>query len=98
MRWKKESQVDGVSSFMIEWASRLQGPQSTSATVSESTEWRRADKAMLRVKGALDACRVQPVSGGWLRGHRRAGAWRWAEVRQQSPGVSVSTQRRAFVS
>ena len=49
------------SSFLIEWASRLQGPQSTSSTESESIEWRRAAKAMLRVKGALDACRLKPV-------------------------------------
>ena len=27
------------SSFLIEWASRLQGPQSTSSTESESIEW-----------------------------------------------------------
>ena len=49
------------SSFLIEWASRLQGPQSTSSTESESIEWGRAAKAMLRVKGALDACRLKPV-------------------------------------
>ena len=49
------------SSFLIEWASRLQGPQSTSSTQSESIEWRRAAKEMLCVKGALDACRLKPV-------------------------------------
>ena len=49
------------SSFLIKWASRLQGPQSTSLTESESIEWRRAAKAVLRVKGALDACRLKPV-------------------------------------
>ena len=49
------------SSFLIEWASRLQGPQSTSLTESESIEWRRVAKAMLRVKGALDACRLKTV-------------------------------------
>ena len=43
------------SSFLIEWASRLQGPQSTSSTESESIEWGRAAKAMLRVNGAQDA-------------------------------------------
>ena len=40
---------------------RLQGPQSTSSTESESIEWGRAAKAMLRVKGALDACRLNTV-------------------------------------
>ena len=55
------------SSFLIEWASRLQGPQSTSSTESESIEWRRAAKAMLRVNGALDACRLKPVpSDGYV--------------------------------
>ena len=50
------------SSFLIEWASGLQGPQSTSFTESESIEWRRAAKATpLRVKGALDACRLRLV-------------------------------------
>ena len=49
------------SSFLIEWASCLQGPQSTSSTESESIEWRRAAKATLRVKGALGACRLRPV-------------------------------------
>ena len=49
------------SFFLIEWASRLQGPQSTSSTESESIEWERAAKAMLRVKRALDACRLKPV-------------------------------------
>ena len=49
------------SSFLIEWASRLQGPQSTSSTESESIEWGRAAQAMLRVKRALDACRLKPV-------------------------------------
>ena len=49
------------SSFLIESASGLQGPQSTSSTVSESIEWRRAAEAMLRVKGAVDACRLKPV-------------------------------------
>ena len=37
------------------------GPQSTSSTESESIEWGRAAKAMLRFKGALDACRLKPV-------------------------------------
>ena len=46
---------------MIERASRLQGPQRTNSTESESIERGRAAKAMLRVKGALDACRFQPV-------------------------------------
>ena len=46
---------------MIEWASRLRGLQSTSSTESESIEWGRAAKATLRVKGALDACRLKPV-------------------------------------
>ena len=49
------------SSFLIECASRLQGPQSTSSTESESIECGLAAKAMLRVKGALDACRLKPV-------------------------------------
>ena len=49
------------SSILIEWAGRPQGPQSTSSTESESIEWGRAPKAMLRVKGALDACRLKPV-------------------------------------
>ena len=49
------------SSFLIEKASRLQGPQSTSSTESESIEWGRAAKATLRVKGALDACRLRLV-------------------------------------
>ena len=48
-------------SFLIEWASGLQGPQSTSSTESESIEWRRAAKATLRVKGALDACHLRLV-------------------------------------
>ena len=39
------------SPFLIEWANRLQGPE------SESIECGRAAKATLRVKGALDACR-----------------------------------------
>ena len=57
------SQADGSRgiSFLIEWASGLQGPQSTSSTESESIEWRRAAKATLRVKGALDACRLKLV-------------------------------------
>ena len=50
------------SSLLIEWECRLQGPQSTSSTESESIEWGRAAKAMLRVMGALDACRVILVS------------------------------------
>ena len=50
------------SSFLIEWASRLQGPQSTSSTESESIEWGRAAKAMLRVKGALDAMSLETSS------------------------------------
>ena len=49
------------SSFLIEWASRLQGPQCTSSTESDSIEWGRAAKGTLRVKGALDACRLRPV-------------------------------------
>ena len=53
------SQADGVERqfLLIEWASRLQGLQSTSATEPESIEWGRAAKAMLRVKG----CRLKPV-------------------------------------
>ena len=50
------------SSFLIEWASRLQVPQSTISTESGSIECGRAARAMLRVKGALDACRLKPVS------------------------------------
>ena len=58
------------SSFLIEWASRLQGPQSTSSTESESIEWGRAAKAILRVKGALDACRLKPVPcDGYVDNH-----------------------------
>ena len=49
------------SSFLIERASRLQGPQSTSSTESESIEWGRADRATLPVKGALDARRLRPT-------------------------------------
>ena len=49
------------TSFLIQWASRLQGPQSTSSTESESIERGRAAKATLRVKEALDACRLKPV-------------------------------------
>ena len=51
----------GFGEYNVEWASQLRGPQSTSSTESESIEWGRAAKAILRVKGALDACRVKPV-------------------------------------
>ena len=58
------------SSFLIEWAGRLQGPQSTSSTESESTEWGRAAKAMLSVRGTLDACRLKPVRhDGYAQNH-----------------------------
>ena len=54
-------------SCLIEWANRLQGPQSASSTESESIGWRRAAKAMLLVKGALDDCRLEPVPcGGYV--------------------------------
>ena len=69
------------SSFLIEWASGLQGPQSTSSTESESIEWRRAAKATLRVKGALDACRLRPVPGD---GHVDHDALRMAVTRGSS--------------
>ena len=49
------------SPFLIEWASRWEVPQSTSSTESGLIEWRQAAKAMLRVKGALDTCRSEPV-------------------------------------
>ena len=55
------------TSFLIEWASRLQGPQSTSSTEAESMECGRAAKAMLRVKEALD----QQSSGISVSARRR---------------------------
>ena len=51
----------GTSKHGFDRASRLQGPQSTVSTESESIERGRAAKATLRVKGALDACRLRPV-------------------------------------
>ena len=54
-------------SCLIEWANRLQGPQSAISTESHSIEWRRAAKAMLLVNGALDDCRLEPVlCGGYV--------------------------------
>ena len=55
------------SSLLIESASRLQGPQSTSSTESESIERGRAAKAMLRVKGAVDACLQCLVMAAWTK-------------------------------
>ena len=58
-----QSQVDGVKRQFLHdrVGESLQEPQDTSSTESESIEWGRATKAMLRVKGVLDACRLKPV-------------------------------------
>ena len=50
------------SSFLKEWASRLQGPQSTSSTEAEALKWGRGPEATRRVKSALDARWLRPVS------------------------------------
>ena len=58
-----QSQVDWVKChfFLDRVGESLAETSEHSSIESESIEWGRAAKAMLRVKGALDACRLKPV-------------------------------------
>ena len=58
------------SSFLIEWASRLQGPQSTSSTESESVEWGRAAKAILPSQKSTGCLSSETSALRSLRGQR----------------------------
>ena len=49
------------SSFLIEWASRLQGLRTRVRQSQNRSSGDEQQKAMLRVNGALDACRLKPV-------------------------------------
>ena len=94
MLWWIQSQADGVKKqFLLEWASRLQGPQSTSSTESESIEWGRAAKAILRVKEALDAW-SETSALRWLRGQQHC-AWQCKEARHEAR-ASPSPCRNVF--
>ena len=72
------------SSFLIEWASRLQGPQSTSSTKSESIEQPKRCCAS-KEQWMLVTRNQYLVMATWTTTRC---AWRWAEARQQSSGIS----------